>query len=242
MRPRKKKVRGEKIVTWAIGHKPGHRMVSSYDPQAEKITDRIRPDDHIIRSEIVAIPRLRAMAVTDRQSAVYMGGKVALRRIRSAFKFMDGGHFEFSFLSPGDVTAMLDVLDLEEYSYTVRRINPTPPGVLSAALDASMEAEGIGVLRGVAKPMLGGDMEREDGLIGQTAELASGGYGVLGFKGHTEDGSTAQIRKPPFSLEKSKNLKQMEKEQPLRVFIEEESVKDVRRSVVAELVRFYDRD
>lgn len=242
MRPRRVTVGSEDVVTWAIGHKPGHRVVTSYDAANEEIRDRIRADDHILRSEIVAIPRLRVMAVSDRQSAVYMGGKVALSRTRSAFRFMDGGHFAFWFLSPGDVTAMMSVLDLKEYSYTVRRINPTPPGALSAALDASMEAEGIGVLRGVARPMPGGEMEGHEGLIGQTAELAGGGYGVLGFKGETEDGSIAQIRKPPFSLEKSENLRQMEKEQPLRVLIEEEDDKDILPSVVAELVRFYDRD
>jgi hypothetical protein len=242
MRPRERKIAGEKIVTWAIGHKPGHRVVTSYDAANEVIEDRVRADDHIVRSDIIAIPRLGAMAVTDRQSAVYMGAKVALSRTRSAFKFMAGGHFEFSFLAPGDVTTMMQVLDLEEYSYTVRRINPTPPGALSAALDASMETEGIGILRGVAKPMPGGDMEIEEGLIGQTAELAGGGYGVVGFKGTTEDGSLAQIRKPPFSLDKADNLRQMEKEQPLRVFIEEEDADDILAGVVTELVRFYGGD
>ena len=242
MRPRRETVGGEEIVTWAIGHKPGQRVVTDYDAAAQEIRQRVRPDDHILYSHIVALPRVRAMAVTDRSSAMHMGAKVALSRTRSAFKFMDGGHFSFTFLSPEDVSEMMDLVDLKEYSYTVRRINPTPPGVLSAALDASMEEEGIGILRGVAKPMPGGEMERDEGIIGQSAELAQGGYGVLGWKGETTAGSLAQIKKPPFSLEKSKNLKQMDKDQPLRVFIEEEAEKDVVPRVVEELVRFYGRE
>ena len=242
MRPRGLTVDGEQVVTWAMGHRPGQRVKTSYDSLSQEIKQKVEKDDHIIFSDVIAIPRLGAMAVTDRQSALHMGGKVALSRTRSAFRFMDGGHFTFTFLAPGDVTAMMSALDLKEYSYTVRRINPTPPGAISAALDASMKAEGIGVMRGVAKPMPGGEMEMEEGLIAATAELASGGYGVVGFKGETEAGSVAQIRKPTFSLEKSENLKQMEKEQPLRVFVEEEDQDQILPSVVAELVRFYDHD
>ncbi|MEE4155577.1 MAG: hypothetical protein V2I27_15565 [Erythrobacter sp.] len=240
MRPRGIDVDGEHVVTWAMGHRPGQRVKTSYDSANQEIKQKVEKDDHIIFSDLIAIPRLGAMAVTDRQSALHMGGKVALSRTRSAFRFMDGGHFAFTFLAPGDVTAMMSALSLKEYSYTVRRINPTPPGVLSAALDSSMESEGIGILRGVAKPMPSGKMEMDEGLIAQTAELAGGGYGVVGFKGETEAGSVAQIRKPAFSLEKSENLKQMEKEQPLRVFVEEES--QILPGVVAELVRFYDND
>lgn len=172
-----------------------------------------------------------------------MGAKVTLSRIGSAFKFVDGGHFAFWFLGSGDVTAMMEAVNLKEYSHTVRRINPTPLGVLSAALDETMDSEGIGTLRGVAKPMLGGKVYVEEGVLAQTAELAGGGYGVFGFKGNTDAGSVAQIRKPAFSMEKSENLKQMEKEQPLRVLIEEEDGDNsLLFSVVGELVRFYDRD
>lgn len=242
MRPKRDTIGEEDIVTWAIGHRPGHRTKTNYDPVAQEIRQRVQADDHILYSDIIAVPRLGAMAVSDRSSAMHMGGKVALSRTRSAFRFMDGGHFAFSFLAPGDITTMMQALDLKEYSYTVRRINPTPPGVLAAALDSSMETEGIGIMRGVAKPMPGGEMKVDEGLIGQTGQLAGGGYGVVGFKGETDAGSVAQIRKPPFSLEKSENLKQMEKEQPLRVFIEEDDEKDILPSVVGELVRFYGAD
>jgi len=56
---------------------------------------------------------------------------------------MPGGQFAFWFLQPGDVTAVLEELNLKEYAFTVRTINPHPPGVLSAALDESMRQEGI---------------------------------------------------------------------------------------------------
>ncbi|MCB2049191.1 MAG: hypothetical protein KDE32_13355 [Novosphingobium sp.] len=242
MRPRQVEIAGETAVTWAIGHVPGQRTVTNYDAANQEIQQRIEADDNIVHTHILALPRLGVMAINDRVSAMHMGARSALSRTRSAFRHMAGGSFTFWFLQPGDVSNVLDQLSLKEYSFTVRRINPTPPGALSAALDASMEAEGIGVYRGVSKPMPGGEMHRDEGVIGQTAELAEGGYGVVGFKGETDAGSVAQIRKPPFSMEKSENIKQMEKEQPLRVFVEDGEDDEVMASVVAELVRFYGGD
>lgn len=242
MTPRRERIGGEMVVRWAIGHKPGHRTVTSYDAGDQEIRQRVRPDDHILQCHFIALPRLKVLAVTDQQSALNMGAKVALSRTRSAFKFMEDGQFAFWFLEPGDVSAMMAEVDLKEYSYTVRRINPTPPGALAEALDASMRDEGIGKQSGIAKPVEGGAMHQEGGIIAKSVELAEGGYGVIGFKGETDGGHIAQIRKPPFSMEKSKNLLQMEKEQPLRVLVEEERVDEIAASVVAELVRFYDRD
>src|SRR5690606_16943942 len=102
MRPRRDTVEGEEIVTWAIGHRPGHRVTTTYDAAKREIRQRVSPDDHIVYSDVIAIPRLGALAISDRQSAVYMGGRPGLSRTRSAFRFMDGGHFAFWFLTPGD--------------------------------------------------------------------------------------------------------------------------------------------
>ena len=83
-------------------------------------------------------------------------------------------------------------------------------------------------------------MERGEGIIGATSDLAGAGYGVLGAKGVTEGGHLAQIRKPPFSMDKKENLEQQEKAQPLRVFFDDELEGDqLIGSVVAELMRFY---
>lgn len=242
MSPQRLEVAGELAVTWAIGHVQGHRIVTDYDPTEQVMRQRLERDSNHIYTKMLAIPRLGALAADDRTSATFMGGRVALSRMRSAFRHMPGGSFDFSFLAPEDVLGIIDALELSEYSYTVRRINPTPPGALAAAFDATMEREGVGIQRGVAKPMPGGEMHIGEGIIGQTAELATGGYGVVGFKGHTEDGSLAAVRKPPFSLDKAENLRQMEKEQPLRVYVEEAAETEMMASVVGELVRFYDRD
>jgi hypothetical protein len=240
MKPRKLELHEEDVVTWFVGFRPGHRTITDYDAQDQELQFSVVGDTNILHTAIVAIPRLRVMAVNDRSNSLNMGGKPALSRTRSVFKQMHGGHFNFHFLAPGDLKQVVNNLELEEYSYTVRRINPTPPTTLAAALDASMEAEGIFIQRGVAKPAVGGSMKANGRLIAATRDLAADGYGVLGFKGTTPDGHSAQIKKPPFSLDKKDNLEQLEKEQPLRIIIESEEDNDeIIASVVAELVRFY---
>jgi hypothetical protein len=240
MQPKRQTVGGEDVVTWAIGHRPGHRTVVGYDSQNQQIQSQIEADGHIVHTQIIAIPRLGALAVNDRVNDLYMGAKPALSRTRSALRKVPGGAFAFWFLQPGDVANIIGALDLLEYAYTVRRINPTPPSVLSAAFDASMAQEGIGIIRGSAKPLPGETMTANDGIIQATVDLSGAGYGVTGFKGVTDSGHLAQIRKPPFSLDKKENLRQQEKEQPLRVIFETEGDEaDILAGVVAELVRFY---
>ncbi len=155
-----------------------------------------------------------------------MGARPALSRTRAAFRQIENGSFAYWFLNPGDVAGIVSELDLLEYSYTARRINPTPPTVLAKAFDASMEAEGIAIQRGVAKPEPGETMHAAGGVIEATSDLVGAGYAVAGFKGNARTGHLAQIRKPPFSWIKNENLKQLEREQPLRVFIEAEEEDD----------------
>lgn len=243
MEPRAVQIGGEDVVTWSIGHRPGHRTVVGYDAQAQQKSVQIMPDDHIVYTDLIAVPRLGALAVNDRVSDLHMGGKAALSRTRSAFRKIPGGAFSYWFLQPGDVAAIVGQLDLLEFAYTIRRINPTPPSTLAAAFDASMAQEGIGTIRGLAKPLPGETMIANAGLIQATADLTGAGYGVTGFKGITETGHTAQIRKPPFSLDKRENLRQQEKEHPLRVIFETDGDEDDNiAGVVAELVRFYGGD
>jgi hypothetical protein len=141
------------------------------------------------------------------------------------------------------VAGIVKDLDLLEYAYTVRRINPTSPTVLAKAFDATMAQEGIALQRGISKPEPGQTMKAAGGIIEATSDLVGAGYAVAGFKGKTPAGHLAQIRKPPFSMDKNENLKQLEKDQPLRVFIETEQEDDALiSSIVTELVRFYEPD
>lgn len=240
MRPRKLTIGGEEVVTWDIGHRPGHRVVTDYDAASQEISHVVQDDKHIVHTTIVAVPRLGAMAVNDRINALNMGARPALSRTRAAFRQIENGSFAYWFLSPGDVAGIVSGLDLLEYSYTARRINPTPPSVLAAAFDATMEQEGIALQRGVARPEPGETMHAAGGVIEATSDLVGAGYAVAGFKGTTPTGHLAQIRKPQFSMDKNENLKQLDREQPLRVFIETEEEDDALiAGIVGELVRFY---
>jgi hypothetical protein len=243
MKPRQVLVDGEAAIVWSMGFRPGHRVVTGYDAITQEMTRQVEADTHIYHADIVAVPRLQVMAIQDRSSATYLGARSALRRIRAVFRQIEDGSFSYTFMGPGDLTQVLDDLKLGEFHYTVRRINPHPPSALAQALDESFQQEGIGISRGVVKPLPGAEMEKGNGLIGAATDLASAGYGVIGAKGTTASGHTAHIPKPPFSLDKNENLEQQEKEQPLRILFDGELEGDqLIAGVVTELVRIYGGD
>lgn len=243
MRPRSIEIGAETVLTWSMGHRPGSRRKSSYDADTDELSSAVERDDHTRWTNFVAVPRLGAVAVDDRLSDEHMGALAAISRLRSVFQNVDGGAFQAQLLAPGDVNAVLGELSLTEYSYTVRRYNPHAPSDLARRTSEAMAAEGIGMQRGLVRPAAGEVMHAGEGLIQGTSDLAEAGYGVRGFKGRTAAGHEAQVPKPNFNMERMRNIKQQAKQQRLRVFFEREAADhDVIPGVVAELVRFYDRD
>lgn len=244
MRPQKREIEGEQVLTWSVGHRPGVRRKTDYDAAADKLSHSIEHDTHTVYTDFIAVPRLGAMAVDDRVSGEYMGARPAISRLRSAFQNVEDGQFQAWLLAAGDVSAVLKELSLLEYAYSVRRYNPHAPGVLAKRTSDAMAEEGIGTLRGVARPMPGEEMRAAEGHIEGTSELAEAGYGVVGFRGTTDSGHVVHLPKPTFDLDKNKNLKEQEKPQRLRVYFERPEVpdEDMTPSIVRELVRFYDRD
>lgn len=243
MRPRRQEIEGESVLTWSMGHRPGMRRKTEYNAENDQLDRSLTNDEHTVFTDFIAVPRLNALAVDDRLSDEYMGASPALSRLRSAFQNIDGGAFQAWLLAAGDVTGVVETLALTEYSYSVRRFNPHTRSELARRLSEAMAAEGIFTNRGVVKPAPGETMTYGEGLIGGTAGLADDGYGVVGFKGITPAGHHAQIKKPQFSTDKNDNIKQQQKDQHLRVLFERDAAEqDLTASIVAELVRFYDRD
>ncbi len=243
MRPKRKTINGEDVITWSVGDRPGLRLKTGYDPVSQTIRQKHEPDEHITYTDFIALPRLGALAIEDRISNTTMAASSALPRMRSIFGQIEDGYFSYQMLAQGDLGRLLGSLDLLEYSYTVRRYNPHAPSALAKRLHDAMGEEGIGIQRGVAKPMPGETMKAGEGLIQATSDLAQAGYGVTGFRGVTESGAVAQVPKPPFNMDRKENLRQQAKEQRVRMFFERMyDDEDMTASVVAELVRFYDHD
>lgn len=243
MRPRRHEVGGEVVLTWSMGHRPGVRRKTEYNAETDQLDRSKEHDGHTVFTDFIAVPRVNALAVDDRISDEYMGAKLVISRLRSAFQNVEDGHFQAWLLAAGDVTGVVETLALTEYSYSVRRFNPHTRSALAKRLSEAMAAEGIFTSRGVVRPAPGEVMKAGEGLIAGTAGLADDGYGVVGFKGRTPAGHEAHIPKPSFSTEKENNLKQQAREQRLRVYFEREGYEDdLMPSIVAELVRFYDRD
>src|SRR5437868_5335102 len=53
MRPRKQSIHGVNVVTWFVGHRPGHRTVADYDSSAQELSFAIEPDTNIVHTGII---------------------------------------------------------------------------------------------------------------------------------------------------------------------------------------------
>ena len=82
------------------------------------------------------------------------------------------------------------------------------------------------------------------GFITAAAGLVEAGYGQMSVAGRTEDGIEAEIKKPRFDSDVLKNEKIQEKPRELRVFVDDEDLReeDVVRTAARALIRFHAED
>jgi len=89
-------------------------------------------------------------------------------------------------------------------------------------------------------------MKPAGGPIAQTQEMVEAGYGQNGFAGITPDGHKAQVPKPPFHMDKAKNLREQSKPRLVRMAFEVESndtdEHELASTIAAALINFYGSD
>jgi hypothetical protein len=243
MRPRQLKVDGEVALMWSVGRRIGPRLTVGYDPDEDELTRDTVVDEGVNYSDFVAVPRLGVLAVDDRAGAPHLGGKAAINRFRSIFRNIPGGDVAITLTTrPQDVERALAQWSLTEFSFVVRPYNPHPPGDLSKRLSEQLEKDGIGRYTAKAQPVAGRAMHAaEDGHIASVVELSEAGYGQFAVKGVTGEGHVAQIKRPKFEDERTKNQQRQLEPRELRVIVTVEG-DDVAAAkiIVKSLVNFYD--
>lgn len=244
MRPDRFEVDREKVISWSVGRKTDIRVGVKYDEKKDRL-EFITIDDKTVQySDCVAIPRLGVMAVDDRAAATHLGAKHAINRFCSTFRNIPNGSVNVEFTTTaGEVDRALKTWELAEVTFKIRPYNPFSSSDLSKQMSEAMKREGIGTLRAVARPASGSEMRPVDGPIASAVALSNDGYGQVGVKGVTSDGDVAQIRRPHFENERTKNQKIQAAPRELRVFIEADGDTDEEsfKNAVRAMLTFYDQ-
>lgn len=228
--------------TFWVGYRPGVRTRVTYDSARRVIGRTVEQDDHIKSTHVVAVPRLRVLAIEDRAGDENIPALAGLRALRAIVRsFGDGqGELDIVHVTDADVRRALDEWALTEYMYTVRPLNPINHTDRAERRSEAYKAEGIGKESGRVWPMEGQTMEPNDGVIAETRDLVDVGYGQNGLRGLTPEGHEAHIPKPPFHMERQRNLAERDKPRLLRVLIEpDEAGTDTSLIVGRALVGFY---
>jgi len=244
MRPRMLLVGRERALVWSVGQRIDTRVGVKYDQDADRI-EFVAIDDGTVRyNDFVSIPRLGVVAIDDRTGGLHIGAKGVIARFRSLFRNIEDGAADVVMTTTSaDMNHALNNWDLREVSFKVRPFNPHPRDELSRQLSEAMRREGIGTLRAVARPAVGGTMRPNQGPLDQAHSLTEDGYGQMGVRGVMPDGHVAYIPRPNFEEERARNQSIQAKPRELRVYVETEGDTDDEsfENAARALVGFYDR-
>ena len=242
MKPSKMALDGHTVLTWFVGYKVDMRSKADYVPDDDDIEINLVAADGIKFTYFVALPELGVLAANDRVNDIQMGARAGISRFKSVFRrLVKDGKADIKFgADRKDVDSALRNWSLTEFSFSVCPFNPSPKK-LGKKLHDMLVADHAGASRGVLFPAEGKRMRQaEDGYIEEVVGLTQAGYGQFGLKATTPEGRPATYGKPKFSLEKSKNEKQQQKPQPLKVYVNQKRVyKNQFREVAKALLDFY---
>jgi hypothetical protein len=241
MRPRQRKFQDYLVLTWRVADQLNYRERTRYDTGKDEEFEEYEETDEIRRTAFVALPELGVMAVDDKISERSLGARSAIGRFIELCAQLGRADARVIFAGTSkDVQKALDTWELDKFSFTVRRFNPTirKPG---EKLHELMDSDDIAVMRGVALPAADKKMkDSHEGLIAETKGLADAGYGQIGASGVTPDGFHASLSKPKFDMDKQKNKERQGENRSLKVYIpSHETISKEEEAVVKALLELY---
>jgi len=222
IKPRKKEILSQRIHTWEIAKDIKHRTRTVYDRATDETKEEFVDANEIQHTKFIGIPKIKVFAVDDRSIDTSLGAHTAVSRFEAIISKLVDDHEARVFFTgmQGDAQRALSKWRLDKFSFTIRPFNPTPKK-LGQKMHEIMIADHIGKLTAHATPAPGQEMRsRKNGLLAEVKGLADEGYGQYGATGTTEDGLKAEITKPPFDLNKKKNLENQHKNRTIKVFVE----------------------
>jgi hypothetical protein len=245
MRPRSMKVDGHEVSFWSVGVIIKERLRATYDRAKDQIDYELLRDNSVRFNDFIAVPSLKAIAVDDRAGELHLGGKSAINRFRSIVRKHENAEAIVEFeTTHEEVNRALRDWSLTRVTFTLQPNNPRPVNRLAQALSEQFKRDGIGKLTGRVQPAEGAQMRmHNEGFIAAAAGLVEAGYGQISVAGHTKDGLDAEIKKPPFDPDVTKNERIQEKPREMRVLVDDEDLKEdeVNRLAAQALIKFHDK-
>ncbi len=246
MRPKRFSVSRRDALSWSVGVMVQRRLRAKYDRTKDKLDLELIDDGSVRYNDFVAIPSLGVLAADDRAGDLHLGGKQAINRLRSIIRSQENADVQVEFeATPQEVRSALRNWSLTRVRFTLQPNNPRPVDRLSQTLSDQFKRDGIGKLTGTVQPAEGTQMRmHRDGFIAAATGLVEAGYGQMAVAGHTTEGLDAEIKKPHFDPDVTKNERIQEKPRELRVFIDSEDMNDeeISHTVASALVRFHRRE
>lgn len=243
MRPSKFKADGHQAYFWSVGVTIQQRLRAKYDRKSDQIELELINDGSVRFNDFVVVPSMSVLAVDDRGGEMHLGGKPAILRFRSIIRSVKGADANVVFdATPAEVHKALREWSLTRFKFTIQPNNPRPVTKLAEALSDQFKRDGIGKLTGIVQPAEGARMHmHQQGFIAAAAGLVEAGYGQMSVSGRMKDGLDAEIKKPRFDADVVKNEKIQEKPRELRVFVEDEGLKEaqVNQTAARALIKFH---
>jgi hypothetical protein len=243
MRPAKFQVDGQAVYFWSVGVMIKQRLRAKYDKGNDTIEYELLDDGSVRFNDFIAVPALSVLAVDDRGGELHLGGKQAIHRFRSVIRSVEDADASVVFeASPEEVRKALRDWSLTRFKFTIQPNNPRPVPQLAQTLSDQFKKDGIGKLTGSVQPAEGARMHmHRQGFIAAAAGLVEAGYGQMSVAGRTPDGRDAEIKKPRFDSDVVKNEQIQEKPRELRVFVDDEDLKeaDINRTAASALIKFH---
>jgi hypothetical protein len=242
MRPRKKKILGYDVHTWAVAQDIRFRERTRYDRVADETVDDSMETDEIRHARFLALPSLGVFAVEDGSSERNLSARSAVGRFVAIIETLAEDYdITVNFAgTPQDAERALEHWSLDQFSFIVRPFNPTP-SKFGRKIHELLVADNVGALRAVAIPDEAHDMrDSHKGIIAEARGLSDEGYGQYGAAGTTPDGLRAKISRPQFSQNRAKNKQRQTENRTLKVYIPAQgTAEEKERALIRALVDLY---
>lgn len=207
--------------------------VSFYDESRDIFEERVESTTHFPKSQIIIIPALGKMAVSDKTGEKNIDAKSTMLRLKAIISSV--GFHEMKYEYAGtlqDVKQALDNWEISEFNFDARPFNPHPRPIgkkLSELLKEN-EVKIKGSLKGKESEPI---KNTDKGMVAEVVGLAEGGYANIGAKGKTDQGFLASIAKNKLEDEANTPRK-------LRVYIPERAdVEDMIMDIVRIMEQLY---
>src|ERR1700741_3831004 len=121
MTPRHFNFEGVGALSWCVGYDLHTRNKADYDAAQDEIDEYTVETDGIKYTRFVAVPSLRALAVSDQHGDTHLGGAPGISRFKAVVRSLKGNRIKVELAgTTADLAKAFKSWDVEQFSFSVR--------------------------------------------------------------------------------------------------------------------------